>query len=233
MENPGIYSSNHLIIDQLLNRISVNEIPVVIRLLTQSTPSLQDKALDRFFTRNAEFIHPFCRVPSFEGSRWYIMKIFQWYKIMSPRIELEIHSVAFDENNLKLYVDMSQVFSIWLVPFHVAPVSLTTVLNLTTDPSHSDASHSDAPTNGDNTLYYITKQQDLYQTSEFVKFLLPHVGHWLVLGWQLIASLFCLFGVTLFWPILWLEENNYLPAFISRGNLACDIGNSVPEIKKD
>ncbi|KAJ5606638.1 hypothetical protein N7510_009419 [Penicillium lagena] len=203
------------------------EISTVIRLLTQSPPSLQEKTINRFFTRNASFVHPFCRVPSFEGSRWFVGKIFQWYKILSPRIEIEVHSIAFDEDHLKLYVNMSQIFSIWIVPFHVSPVTLTTVLDLTTD-----ATHSDAPTNGNHTLYYIKKQEDLYQTSEFVKFVVPHVGHWLVLAWHLIATLFCILGVGLLWPMLWLEENGYLPGRIAKGgNVAYDIQNKVSEIK--
>lgn len=93
MDNPGWYSgsqsglcSSHL--------HTVTEIPTVIRLLTQSPPSLQKKAINRFFTRNAAFVHPFCRVPSYEGSRWLVTKIFQWYKIMSPGTEIEVHSVG-------------------------------------------------------------------------------------------------------------------------------------------
>ncbi|KAJ5483072.1 hypothetical protein N7539_006518 [Penicillium diatomitis] len=206
----------------------VAEIRTVIQLLVQSPPSLQQKAIERFFVPDASFAHPFCRVPSFNGSRWWITKIFQWYKIMSPRIEMQVHSVAFDEDQLKLYVNMSQIFSIWLVPFHVAPVTLTTVLDLTTDRAQSDAS-----TNGDHTKYYITRQEDLYQTSDFIKFLLPHIGYWLVMAWHLMATFFCLVGVTALWPMLYLEENGYLPVWISRGNLAYDIGEKLPEIKKE
>ncbi|KAJ6126535.1 hypothetical protein N7523_002147 [Penicillium sp. IBT 18751x] len=205
----------------------VVEIPAVISLLTQSTPTLQQKTLERFFTSDASFVHPFCRVPSFEGSRWWILKIFQWYKIMSPRIKMEIHSIAMDKENLKLYVNMSQIFSIWIVPFHVAPATLTTVLDLTTDSTKTSSS-----TNGAHPLYYITKQEDLYQTSEFIKFILPHVGHWLVFGWHLIATLFCFLGVTLLWPMLWLEEKGYLPSRIAQGNLAYNIDRKVSEIKK-
>ncbi|KAJ5621636.1 hypothetical protein N7528_006419, partial [Penicillium herquei] len=202
----------------------VEEIPTVIRLLTQSVPSLQQKAIERFFTRDAAFYHPFCRVPSFKESRWYVLKIFQWYKIMSPRIEIEIHSVAFDEANLKLYVHMSQIFSIWLVPFHVAPVTLTTVLDLTNDSSQSDS---------DQTLYYIKRQEDLYQTSEFVKFLLPHVGHWVVSIWHLMATFFCVLGTMLLWPMLWLEENEFLPGRVAQGNLAYSLDTRIEEIKKE
>ncbi|KAJ5220522.1 hypothetical protein N7468_009726 [Penicillium chermesinum] len=190
----------------------VLEIPAAIRLLTQGVPSLQEKAIERFFTQDAAFIHPFCRVPHFEGSRWYITKIFQWYKCMSPRVEIEIHSTAFDEKNLKLYVHMSQIFSIWVVPFHVAP--------------------GENRTDGVDTLYYITQQEDLYQTSEFVKFILPHVGYWLVLGWHLIATLFCVLGSFFLWPMLWLEENGYLPGWIAKGNVAYDMDLKIHEIKQ-
>ncbi|OQE17752.1 hypothetical protein PENFLA_c023G07018 [Penicillium flavigenum] len=178
----------------------VADIPTVIRSLTQSPPSLQETVLKRYFTNNASFVHPFCRVPNFE---------------------------AFDEDKLKLYVNMSQIFSIWLVPFHVAPVTLTTVLDLT-----YDSDKSGATTNGDHKLYYISKQEDLYQTSEFVKFLMPHIGYWIIFVWHLIATLFCLLGVTLLWPILWLEEQHYIPArFLRGGNLAYDMGKKIPEIK--
>ncbi|KAJ5538915.1 hypothetical protein N7494_008394 [Penicillium frequentans] len=201
----------------------VEDIAKVIPLLTQSPPSLQQKCIERFFTHDASFYHPFCYVPSFEGSRWYVLKIFQWYKIMSPRIEMEIHSVAFDEQNLKLYIHMSQIFSIWIIPFHVAPVTLTTVLDLTTDSSQS---HDDHP------LYYIKKQEDLYQTSEFIKFVLPHVGHWLVSAWHLFATFFCIIGVFALWPMLWLEENGYLPGRIAQGNLAYSIDRNIADIKQ-
>ncbi|KAJ5651652.1 hypothetical protein N7507_009078 [Penicillium longicatenatum] len=201
----------------------VEEIKVVIQLLTQSSPSLQRKCLERYFTADASFYHPFCYVPSFEGSRWFVLKIFQWYKIMSPRVEMEIHSVAFDEQSLKLYVHMSQIFSIWIVPFHVAPVTLTTVLDLTPESSQS---RQDQP------LYYIKRQEDLYQTSEFIKFLLPHVGHWLISAWHLFATFFCIIGAYALWPMLWLEENNYLPGRIAQGNIAYDLGRNIRDIKQ-
>lgn len=118
---------------------------------------------------------------------------------------------------------MSQIFSIWIIPFHVAPVTLTTVLDLTTDSSQS---HHDHP------LYYIKKQEDLYQTSEFIKFLLPHVGHWLVSAWHVFATFFCIIGVAALWPMLWLEENGYLPGRIAQGNLAYDIDRNIADIKQ-
>ncbi|OJJ50106.1 hypothetical protein ASPZODRAFT_128710 [Penicilliopsis zonata CBS 506.65] len=207
----------------------VSEIPNVIRLLTHSPPSEQEKTVEQFFTTNAAFTHPFCRVCSFPGSRWFLLKIFQWYKIMSPRIETDIHSIAFDEQNLKLYVTLSQIFSIWIVPFHVSPVTLTTVLTLTTG---QDGASQSLP-NGEKRLYYIARQDDLYSTSEWIKFLIPHIGHWLVMIGQLFATIFCVMGVFVLYPVMWLEEKKVIPdRFLKKGNLVYNIERKIPEMKK-
>ncbi|KAE8354049.1 hypothetical protein BDV28DRAFT_131973 [Aspergillus coremiiformis] len=170
---------------------------------------------------------------------------------MSPRIELEIHSIAYDPQALKLYVTMTQIFTIWIIPFHIARVTLTTVLDLTTDPTgqstssaiassseeHRDhasyadvvangATDPDRPTNGQGTLYYIAKQEDLYQTSEFIKFLLPHVGQWIVMAMQMFATVFCVLGVFLWWPFVWMEERGGITGMMLRG------GNIVYHIER-
>lgn len=217
----------------------VTEIPNVIRLLIHSPPDVQRRAIERYFTPSAAFSHPFCRVGSFNGSRWVIVKIYQWYKIMSPRIEFHVHSVAFDETNLLLYVTMSQVFSVWIFPFHVSPVTLTTVISLTTGKSKvpSSTSMSDAvsstPTNGHApTLYYIARQDDLYPTTEWMKFLVPHLGHWIVMAIHFFATLACIIGVYAWWPFMWLDQKRIIPNIIPRrGNIGYDIGNKVSEIK--
>ncbi|GFF30678.1 hypothetical protein IFM51744_01205 [Aspergillus udagawae] len=207
----------------------VSEISTVIKLLIESPPSVQQETIEKYFTPSAAFVHPFCRVPSYDGSRWPIIKIFQWYKIMSPRIEHQIHSIAYDESRLTLYITLSQIFSIWVVPFHVSPVKLTTVINLTTDSGVQKPSM----VNGGHTLYYIAKQEDLYQVSEFIKFVVPHVGHLFVLAFQSFATLFCILGVAVFYPILWLEERRVIPyKMLRKGNLVYNIERKIPEIKK-
>ncbi|KAF2739418.1 hypothetical protein EJ04DRAFT_484221 [Polyplosphaeria fusca] len=167
------------------------EISGVIHLLTQSPPSTQQEAIDTYFTPDASFTHPFCRTGSWENSRFLVHAIYRWYKIMSPKIDITVHSVAFDKPNLLLYVTISQIFRIWLVPFYRAPVKLVTVLEL----RHNK---------GDG-KYYITSQNDLYQVDQFVKFVAP--GGWvLVWLWQFWATLFCLLGAVALWPVSVVEE---------------------------
>lgn len=72
----------------------VKEVEGVVRQLTQTPPSVQRSAILTYFAPDAEFIHPFCRTGSFEGSRFLIRAIYRWYKIMSPRIELDINSLG-------------------------------------------------------------------------------------------------------------------------------------------
>lgn len=72
----------------------VKEIPAVIHLLTQSPPSLQRATIEKYFTPDAAFSHPFCRTWSGLNSRWLVDATYRWYKIMSPRIDLTVQSVG-------------------------------------------------------------------------------------------------------------------------------------------
>jgi len=182
----------------------VTEVSHVIRALVQSTPSVQRATIERYFTADASFTHPFCRTGSFNGSRWLIWCIYRWYKIMSPKIEIDIDSIAFDAPNLILYVSMHQIFRIWLIPGYAAPVKLVTVLKLAPFISEKHKAHSE----GHGTVYRITSQNDLYQVNEFVTFWSPLRLLWLivlVLQWG--ATVCCVLGTWLGGPVTWVEEN--------------------------
>lgn len=88
-------------------------------------------------------------------------------------------------------MNLTQVFGIWVVPFHRARVNLTSVLTL----RH----------NSDDGKYYIYQQNDLYQTDEFVKFVIP--PSWiLVWFWQFWSTFFCLLGAVALWPVSYAEQ---------------------------
>nr|POF14032.1 hypothetical protein CFP56_03056 [Quercus suber] len=171
----------------------INEIRDVVHKLTQGSPKVQEETINGYFTSNASFTHPFCRTGSFEGSRLLIHAIFQWYKVMSPKINLTVNSVAYDPSSLTMYVDISQVFAIWFIPFHRSPVNLVTVLKLTQSPGSSK--------------YYITSQNDLYQVDQFVRFFAPWgIGSTTVLLWHMVATAFCVILALLGMPLTWAEQ---------------------------
>lgn len=123
---------------------------------------------------------------------------------------LEPHTV-FDQRNNTLYVSIRQTFSIWFVPFHSSSVKLLSVLRLAQGSSSEpgqlapkyqpDGRNSSALAGpGQERLrYYIASQEDLYQTNDFVAFVLPYLGPLLVFLWQLYST-----GVTVVCSILFL-----------------------------
>jgi len=117
--------------------------------------------------------------------------IFRWYKILSPKIVVDVKSVTFDQRHQTLYVSMSQIFSFFFLPFYKPDVSLVTVLQLFHEP--------------DTNKFYIQKQEDLYQLNEFVKFVLPGGATFFYL-WQWFATLLCAVGAIVLSPVTWLAE---------------------------
>lgn len=106
---------------------------------------------------------------------------------------------AYNEEARVVYVDMSQVFAAWFVPFYKAHVHFVVVLNLV--PEEPDTSYrreglqySDV-TAERKARWLISKQEDHYQLNDTVNFLLPGLGPLLVKAGQDLATLACLVGV--------------------------------------
>ena len=107
---------------------------------------------------------------------------------------------AYDPQNLTLYVSIHQLFRLWLLPYLSARVSLVTVLHLTPQ-THNNTS----PT---PTTYLIRAQNDLYQVNEWVKFVSPFgILSVLVYAGQMLATLLCVLGAAVGWPVSWVEQN--------------------------
>ncbi|KAJ0118073.1 hypothetical protein J7T55_014526 [Diaporthe amygdali] len=185
------------------------EIRHVVRSLCQGTPDEQRRTIDRYFTPDAEFVHPFCIAPRFnEGdlalpglrrlsSRDALRGIFQWYRMLSPKIIIDIDTALHDKERDKMYLDMRQIFSIWFAPAYHARVRLVTVLDLVPcdlgahrngEPQviarqgagggggGEKASQSGSDTAGARRqqVWRISRQEDLYQVNEFLKFTGPY-----------------------------------------------------------
>lgn len=67
------------------------EVSNVIYKLTAGSPRLQQQTLEKYFTPNASFLHPFCAV---HNSRSQILSIFKWYKVMSPEIKIKVNGIC-------------------------------------------------------------------------------------------------------------------------------------------
>lgn len=177
---------------------TVGEIPDVIHgLVTSSSVTTQRTTLEYYFLPDARFDHPLCRVDSFAYplfSRSFIMGTYRWYKLLSPVIELDVESIAFDEPHGRLYVSATQIFTYWFFPFIRIPTTLVVVLELqkmqrrraTRVQDESSSEHSsDGPqqpdggsgdeSGGEDERWYIKSQTDLYQFEQWIGFI-PFVG---------------------------------------------------------
>lgn len=70
------------------------EITSVIKQLCTADSTTQQQTIDTYFTQDAQFIHPFCRTIPGPNSGWMIKKIYAWYKILSPHIDIDIEGVG-------------------------------------------------------------------------------------------------------------------------------------------
>ncbi|KAI0404511.1 hypothetical protein F4802DRAFT_567316 [Xylaria palmicola] len=204
------------------------EISGVIHSLTQGTREEQEKTLNDYFLPDAYFVHPFCRVPSFESvhvpfnktewavnSRFLVLLVYRWYKIMSPRISLEVDSTSFDKKTNSLYATIRQTFTVWLVPFSLwqANVKLVCLLELAHLPVGDDRqpllledgftemNRSSNTAAAPKKRYFIRGQQDHYQINDMISFVAPLGGAALIYLWQLLATALCAVGAFLLSPV--------------------------------
>lgn len=63
----------------------------------------------------------------------------------------------------------------------------------------------------------------MYQTSEFVKFVMPYgIGVYFVLFWHVFATVFSVLGVAVWWPLVMIEDRGWLgwvPGNINRKSI--------------
>ncbi|KAK8118851.1 uncharacterized protein PG998_003477 [Apiospora kogelbergensis] len=148
-------------------------------------------------------------------SRTFVRFIYEWYRILSPKIQIAINSKVFDQQHNLLYLTIHQVFTLWFVPFSLwqAKVKLVTVLELVYLPVDEDGQLSDdgtvIPPDDKRTRYryFIRGQEDNYQMTEWLKFIAPWGGHILWYAGQLVSTLICSFCAMLFWPLTFLGPN--------------------------
>ena len=139
--------------------------------------------------------------------------------------------LAYDAHNLILYVQIHQLFRIFLLPrVMAANVRLVTVLKLTPMTTYSPL----AEDGSQRTKYVIQSQNDLYQTTEFFKFFSVFRIAWLGLFmWQLMATFMCMIAQFIFAPMTWWEEDHPGRNLESRSEIRrTDGGQKKTEVEK-
>ncbi|TFK51538.1 hypothetical protein OE88DRAFT_1680384 [Heliocybe sulcata] len=134
------------------------EIKQVIQLLcTAASPDIQKATVERYFCIDAGFRHPLCTVTSGYRSRDEILGIYQWYRILSPKVSITTTSVMYDADQARIIADSTQLFHIRWNILPPAPARLITHIQL----REIDGKH------------YISLQEDWYHPDDFMNLLVP------------------------------------------------------------
>ncbi|KAF5319214.1 hypothetical protein D9619_008726 [Psilocybe cf. subviscida] len=134
------------------------EITAIVHKLTATdSPDVQKATIETYMLPTVSFRHPVCSVPAGPNSRYQLLGTYQWYRVLSPHIDINVESVVFDSATNLLYLEAVQWFKLFFLPISPAPARLVIRLQLV----HIDG------------LYYIAEQEDFYHPDDFGALLLP------------------------------------------------------------
>ncbi|KIM44240.1 hypothetical protein M413DRAFT_443262 [Hebeloma cylindrosporum] len=134
-------------------------VSIVQQLVATDSPNVQKAALETYMTPDVAFRHPVCVVESHANSRDTLLGIYQWARVLSPRVEIKVDSIVFDENRRVMYLESVQWFKLFFLPTIASPARLITRLTLREK----------------NGLYYISQQEDFYHPEDFAALLVPAI----------------------------------------------------------
>ncbi|EJD48242.1 hypothetical protein AURDEDRAFT_113076 [Auricularia subglabra TFB-10046 SS5] len=126
---------------------------------------VQRAAIERYYAPDCEFNHPLCRVSSAPSSRDDVLRVYQWYRIMSPTLKLAVDEVVLDEKTDVAYLQVTQTFHLRWSPLKPAPARLVVKVNLVRDGG----------------LWYISRQEDFYQPEDLLYLTIPPLAHIVIL----------------------------------------------------
>ncbi|KIJ19591.1 hypothetical protein PAXINDRAFT_8079 [Paxillus involutus ATCC 200175] len=90
-------------------------------LTTAQSPAILHQAIEKFFVADASLRHPLGIVESGPRSRESILKVYDWYRAVSPGTKSKLNGMAYDKENGVIYLDVTQSFGSRFTPFAVVP----------------------------------------------------------------------------------------------------------------
>ncbi|CAL1702601.1 unnamed protein product [Somion occarium] len=135
-------------------------VDIIINLTAALDPDTQKAAVETAYAPDAAFRHPFCLVPAGPHSRDAILGIYQAYRVLSPKIVIQVPSVTYDADKDELFVEVVQYFQLRCSPINPAPARLLVHLKL----RRSDE---------DSNLHVIAEHDDFYHPDALAALLFP------------------------------------------------------------
>jgi len=133
---------------------------VILTVTSAINPDIQKAAIEKYFAPNAELHHPLCVVLAGAHSRDDILGVYQWYRVLSPNLTLEIRGVTHNPSSNELFVEVVQNFHIRWSPLPSAPARL--IVHLILQPSDINPK-----------LQVIKYQEDFFHPEDVASLIVP------------------------------------------------------------
>ncbi|KAF9524213.1 hypothetical protein CPB83DRAFT_861629 [Crepidotus variabilis] len=132
---------------------------VVQEICGAKSPEAQKMAIERYYTSDVYFKNPVCEIQSGEKSRDALVSVLQWYRILSPQVDIKIDGQAYNEQQDQhaIYLDISQTFKPFFLPISPKVSKITRRLRLRRQGNQ----------------VYICAHEDFFHTDDMIGFLLP------------------------------------------------------------
>lgn len=107
------------------------ELRQIILDLTESDDAVKHKAtVDKYFTTDAEFIHPLCNLYGGPNSRESLKNIYAVYKFFTRDVQIDIQKITVDSNCTRAVIEMEESLSAKFLPIlRVKHLKIITILD--------------------------------------------------------------------------------------------------------
>ncbi|KIJ19592.1 hypothetical protein PAXINDRAFT_109016 [Paxillus involutus ATCC 200175] len=129
-------------------------------LTTAQSPAILHQAIEKFFVADASLRHPLGIVESGPRSRESILKVYDWYRAVSPGTKSKLNGMAYDKENGVIYLDVTQSFGSRFTPFAVVPSRLVVRIDLVENSGS----------------FYIKTQETFCHPTDLANYLLPPIA---------------------------------------------------------
>jgi len=154
------------------------EIVDVVKSATAANKvSEQRNTILHYFAPDAGLQHPLCTVERGEGSREQILGLFQWFRDLSPKLDLTIERFTYDPDQQVIYLNIVQTVHVWCSPFSGKPSRLLVRLDL-------ERSQEDGK-------LYIAQQTDYFQPEDVMQMTIPFLSAPTAFAKRITATVFC------------------------------------------
>jgi len=155
-----------------------DEIIEVVKTTTAAAKVAEQKnAILQYFAPDAGLQHPLCTVERAEGSREQILGLFQWFRDLSPKLDMTVEGFTYDSQQEVIYMTIVQTLHVWCSPFAGRPSKVLVRLDL-------ERSREDGK-------YYIAQQTDYFQPEDVLQMTIPFLTSPTAFAKRTAATVFC------------------------------------------